>query len=47
MATIKGTIKKLTSEQEVTAEQLGKCFQEIMNAEATPAQVGAFLVSLK
>ncbi len=47
MATIKDTIKKLTAERDVTAEQLAKCFQEIMNTEATPAQVGAFLVLLK
>jgi hypothetical protein len=47
MATIKETIKKLTAERDVTAEQLAKCFQEIMTAEASPAQVGAFLVLLK
>ncbi len=40
-------IKKLTSNQNLSAEESESIFKTIMNGDATPAQIAAILVSLK
>ena len=41
------TIKKIISQQPLTAEEMTNAMRTLMTGQATPAQIGAFLVGLR
>lgn len=45
--TIRTCLKLLQDAKALSTEQISACMEEIMTSKATPAQVGAFLVSLR
>jgi anthranilate phosphoribosyltransferase len=44
---IKDTLKKLIAGQDLTSDEMRSSMQEIMDGEATPSQIGAFLALLR
>ncbi len=44
---IKEAIKRLTERRDLTAEEAAQAMNEVMSGEASPAQVAAFIVSLR
>ena len=44
---MQGAIKAITERQDLTAEQMEQVMRTIMTGEATPAQIGGFLIGLR
>src|SRR5690348_7580462 len=47
VGTIKESIKLLCEHKELTGEQITESIREIITQEATPAQIGAFLLAMR